>query len=226
MVLARLRRFANVLVCSSARAALIFGSVVLIESTARGQTSQQMQAVQSEHLRHWGYSTVSWNPSWKPVTFDQFVQLEQQLMRDPEDIETRIQLLTYYFHNNLRQQRVDSVCWLIEHHPESPILGLDTTWICFNSKIAGEHYKLALNDAADFERVHQLWETVIARSPREPEVIHNAARFFWNNPPDRVKSVELAKRLRQMDPVGHAEVVGSFLAREENRALAQQAFKE
>lgn len=191
----------------------VLGCVGFVNSSASGQTSQQMQAAQGEHLMHWGYSTVSWNPSWKPVSVEQAAQLEQQLLRDPEDTETRIRLLTYYFHNDLRQQRLDSVCWLIEHHPESPILGLDTAWIFANSRVAGEHYKSALNDTADFERVVHLWETVIALDPREPEILHNAARFYWNHPPDRAKSVELAKRLQQIDPVDHAKALASFLAR-------------
>lgn len=104
---------------------LTFGAIVLqIEQTAFGQTDQQIAWVQQEHLKHWGYSTVSWSPSWKAVSVEQAAELEQQLIRDPEDAKTRIRLLTYYFHNDLRQQRVDSVCWLIEHHPESPVLGL------------------------------------------------------------------------------------------------------
>ena len=110
---------------------------------------------------------------WPDIATD----LEHQLSRDPEDDETRVRLLTYYFHNNPRQQRVESVCWLIEHHPESPILSLDTTWIFENGKVAGEHYSQALNNVADYQRVHSLWESAVTLNPNEPEVLHNAARF-------------------------------------------------
>ena len=190
----------------------VLGSTLLC-GAAMAETSQQIQAVLSEHLLHWGYSTVSWNPSWQPVSVEQATLLEQQLGQNPHNDEARVRLLTYYFHNNLRQHRVDSVCWLIEHHPESPLLGLDTAWIFPNSKMADEHYKPALNNTADYQRVHSLWEKVVALDPREPEILHNAARFFWNDHSDRVKSLELARRLEQIDPDRHSKVLASFFTR-------------
>jgi hypothetical protein len=180
------------------------------------QTSRQIQTVRNEHLSHWGYSTVSWNPSWQPISVVQSTEMEQQLSRNAEDDETRVRLLMYYFYNDQRQQRVDSVCWLIEHHPDSPLLGLDIVWIFPSSMMAVEHYKKAMNNIADYQRVYGLWETAVALNPNEPEVLHNAARFFWNDPADRVKSLELAKRLQQIDPVNHSKVLTSFFARPGN----------
>jgi hypothetical protein len=111
----------------------VLAFVLSWQSADLAQTSQQIQAVRNEHLSHWGYSTVSWNPSWQPVSVEQVTELEQQLSRNPEGDETRVRLLVYYFHNDQRQQRVDLVCWLIEHHPDSTLLSLDIAWILPNS---------------------------------------------------------------------------------------------
>src|SRR5689334_8277808 len=99
--------------------------LVLLVSPVLAQTDHEIEGVQLEHLQHWGYATVSWNPSWRPVSTEDAARLEDQLRSNPEDVITRVRLLNYYWHNQMRQQRAASVFWLIEHHPESPILGLD-----------------------------------------------------------------------------------------------------
>jgi hypothetical protein len=171
------------------------------------QTDRQIETVQLEHFKHWGYSSVSWNPSWTPVSAEEASRLEDELRLNPEDPWARVRLLNDYWHNGLRQQRAQSVFWLIAHRPESPILGLDVAWLFSNERAAGDHYR-AMHDDADFIQARQLWELAIARYSDVPEVLHNAARFFEATDP--AKSADLAKRLQAADPEGHGKVVDFY----------------
>ncbi len=171
-----------------------------------GQTDQQIANLEQENHR-WGYVSVSYNPSWITVTADDAMRLEDQLGHDPENAGVRIQLLNYYWHNGLRQRRAVSVFWLIEHHPESPILGLDLTWLFPNSQMAGSHFG-SMHDDADFIQARALWESVTPTRLDVPEALHNAARFFEAT--DASRSADLARRLQELDPQVHSGVVAYY----------------
>jgi hypothetical protein len=188
----------------------IAAASLLAVALLHGQTDQQIDSALQEHFKHWGYSTVSWNPSWAPFSQEDAARLEVQLRAVPEDSKTRVRLLNYYWHNGLREQRAPMVFWLIESHPESPVLGLDIAWLFDSGRDPGDHYR-AMHDPADFARARVLWEAVFARGAELPaEALHNAARFFETTDP--VRSEELAKRLEEVDPVGHGKVVSTFLS--------------
>ncbi len=183
---------------------LLFGLVAsYLPAIGYAQTLSQL-IPQSD--RFWGYLTVSANPAWKPISPEQAALEEQQLQADPENEEARLQLLVYYWYNHMRQQRVDSISWLIAHHPESRILGLDVAWV--SSRFAS--IAILQNDAADLERVRSLWETTLYQQAgtAAPEALHNAARFFEEVEPE--KTIELAKRLQQQDPAVHTKLVASL----------------
>jgi hypothetical protein len=177
---------------------LLFGSGILAAFMASASAQTLAQIAFQDHK--WGYLGVSIDSHWKQVTPVEASQLEQQLRDDPENAQIRADLLNYYWHNNLRSERVDSVCWLIEHHPESPILGLDFAWIFPD--------RLPQNDAVDFARARALWESALNPIRVEQEALHNAARFFDASNLDR--SIELAKLLQSLDPVGHTKPVAHF----------------
>lgn len=162
---------------------------------AWAQTDAMIQNLSREYDRHWGYLSVSYNPQWTPVSDADAAQLEMQLKADPEASGARIKLLNYYYRNQLRVQRAELVYWLITHHPESPILGLDLAWI---SETAPR----------DYERAAALWDAALAHFPLAPETLHNAARFFEVNDPAR--SAELATRLKQLDAGGHGKLVHHY----------------
>jgi hypothetical protein len=183
---------------------------VLLSLPAAGQTDRQIEAVQLEHFQHWGYSSVSWNPRWEPVPAGEASRLEGQLRSNPEDVAARVRLLNYYWHNGMRPQRAELVLWLIAHHADSPILGLDLAWLFATAKAAGDHYG-AMHDDGDFLRARQLWEVVVAQPLEIPEVLHNAARFFEATDPAR--SAALAGRLQEIDPAGHGKVVAYYFER-------------
>ncbi len=176
---------------------------------ALGQTDKQIEGVQLEQL-HWGYSSVTWNPTWKPVSAEAAAALETQLRLNPQDVSARIHLLNYWWHNGMRQERLQSVLWLIAHHPESPILGLDLAWLFPNERAAHDHYR-TMHDDADFAQARELWDAVIGQEWDSPEVLHNAARFYEGTDP--AKSAELARRLRNADPVGHGKLVDEYFNR-------------
>ena len=182
---------------------------VLLIAPLAGQTDQQIESALQEHLKHWGYSTVSRNPSWTPVSPLDAAHLEAQLRTDPEDTKARVRLLNYYWHSGLKEPRASMVFWLIENHPDSPVLGLDIAWLFPAGRGPDDHYR-GMHDPADFAKARALWDVVFARNGDLPvEVFHNAARFFETSDP--VRSEDLAKRLQKADPVEHGKVVSTFL---------------
>src|SRR5437667_2113322 len=59
-------------------------------------------------------------------------ELEAQLEKNPEDLAARAKLLGYYWYQWMRPGEVVAkaarrrhILWLIEHHPESPVIGLE-----------------------------------------------------------------------------------------------------
>jgi hypothetical protein len=191
----------NAVLCSIA--------LLLCAFPAAGQTDQQIAALLRQQFapHKWGYLTVSANPSYEVAAAEEAARLEDQLGHDPENSAARIKLLNYYWHNGLRQRRAAAVFWLIEHHPESPILGLDLAWLFPNSQMAGNHYG-PMQDDSDLIHARKLWEAVLPTHLDVPEALHNAARFFEATDP--AKSRDLATRLQELDPQGHSEVVAYY----------------
>jgi hypothetical protein len=178
------------------RVFFVCGMLAAYGSSAVAQTLAQVAS--QDH--RWGYLAVSIDPRWKPVSAAEATQLYQQLRDDPKKAQIRADLLNYYWHNNLRIERVDSVCWLIEHHPESPILALDFAQIFPD--------RMPQNDAADFERARALWASALNPTHVEREALHNAARFFEASSLD--ESVKLAKLLENLDAAGHTKPIAHF----------------
>jgi hypothetical protein len=191
---------------SSALRVLAFALLTL---PVAGQTDRQIETTLLEH-QHWGYLSVSWSPAWNPIASGEAATLEDRLRANSHDVNTRVRLLNYYWHNQMRQQRAASLFWLIENHPESPVLGLDLAWLFPDDRSPGDHYR-AMHDPADYIQARALWDAVIARNSDTPEILHNAARFFEGT--DALKSADLAKRLQSIDPEGHGKAVSNFLTK-------------
>jgi hypothetical protein len=88
----------------------VFGQLFLCCGmlVAQGLTAgaQSLPRIDSQPHK-WGYLAASADPRWKPVSAEEAGQLEQQLRSDPENAEIRASLLNYYWHNNMRSERVD-----------------------------------------------------------------------------------------------------------------------
>jgi hypothetical protein len=65
-----------------------------------------------------------------------------------------------------------------------------------------------MHDDADFIQVRTFWDAAIPTHLDVPEALHNAARFFEGTDPS--KSGDLARRLQELDPQSHSEVVAYY----------------
>lgn len=105
---------------------------------------------------------------------DEKASLEEQLTKEPNDVEARTKLLGYYFisgrnDTDAKSARQRHVEWLIENAPESGVLGLPY----------GQLHKLLDRDG--YDRAKQAWLKVIRESPENLKVLRNAAHFFLLN---------------------------------------------
>lgn len=143
---------------------------------------------------------------YRPLSLGEASSLEQQLAAHPDDEAVRDKLLKYYWYNGLREQRLESIFWLIEHYPESPLLSHQTAQIA--PEMSPNMVKmwspsgLPMNDAADFDRAIALWEEQVTKHPRDPRVLLNAARIIGFGHPNE-REISLAERARQLDPASY-----------------------
>jgi len=111
-------------------------------------------------------------------------QLEEQLVRDPEDLAARGKLLSYYMWNAMDHPRLrQHVYWLIQHHPESPM-----TIFFSQSPNQGPE---------DFEHEKQLWLEQVLAHPLDSHILANAAQFLGSN---QFAEKDLLERARKADP--------------------------
>lgn len=103
--------------------------------------------------------------------------LERRLELDPEDLDTRIELLAIYASRTARGEielvrdlRARHILWTIEHYPAAEVL---STRICaFNT--VGE----PLADEAMYIKGKNLWMEQVRRFPGNLTVLRNAAYYF------------------------------------------------
>jgi TonB family protein len=127
--------------------------------------------------------------------------LEERLTQNPEDETIRGELLNYYWRHSLRELRLQSIYWLIEHHPESNLHESQTAGIYPpmppDQLDMWFHSGVPLNDASDYDRATQLWQTQVDQHPRDPRVLFNAARArsFGDVGAEELALVEKAQKL-------------------------------
>ena len=116
-------------------------------------------------------------------------RLEAQLRQHPGDIQARSALIRQYFLESTRdpaaeQARVGHVLWLVEHRPESDILG--------------EPSSTLENTSRNFMLVKNAWLAQVAKPGVTGAVLANAANYFRPSEPSR--SIELLIRARSVEP--------------------------
>ena len=119
------------------------------------------------------------------------VLLEKQVEKNPDDVESRTKLLGYYFIKgrqdaDAKANKERHVVWLIEHAPESAVLGSPY----------GQLNKLL--EPKGYEQAKQAWQRVIEESPEKLAALKNASAFFLIH--DREISEELLLKGQQLDP--------------------------
>lgn len=95
--------------------------------------------------------------------------VEESLRANPEDLAARGSLIAHYFVNQASEPWSQHVFWLIEHHPESPLAGLNFA--------SGALPADPLNGEADRAHAKELWLEQTRRHPDDARVWANALRF-------------------------------------------------
>jgi TonB family protein len=118
--------------------------------------------------------------------------LERRLAADPEDEQTRAQLLNYYWKNKMEEKRIPLALWLIEHHPESRLHEYLTAAV---SPYGLWHHSGSPDAYAEARR---LWWEQVNEHPQDARVLGNAAYALgagslWDE-------VDLMKRAQAVAP--------------------------
>ncbi len=127
------------------------------------------------------------------LSAEQAAQLEANIAETPDDYPTRVQLLGYYF---LRQSEADRearekhVMWFIQNHP--------------GARFAGSPYAQldSVRYPAAYVRASDLWLQQTTLHAHDPQVLGNAAQFFFLE--DRQRAEDLLKRAQGLDPANPA----------------------
>jgi hypothetical protein len=122
--------------------------------------------------------------------------LEAQLEKTPEDSTARTKLLGYYYYawmqpgeEAAKAARRKHILWLIEHHPESPILGL--------AEVPIEDRGNSLADPEGYQQARRLWLSQMESRKDNVQVLSNAARFFQMTDKNLTESVLLRAQALQ-----------------------------
>ena len=137
---------------------------------------------------------------------------ELALKSDPEDVQIRAGLITYYFRSMTRKppnedmlkSRRAHILWLAEHHPETAILGKAEGCI--------ERRGDANANLEDATTLGAIWRKEAARKEASPAVLANTAYFFRLM--DREFGASLLERAILAEPLkaSHSEKLGLLLA--------------
>jgi len=103
--------------------------------------------------------------------------LEEQVEKTPEDLNARAKLLGYYWYQWMlpgeaaaKAARRRHILWLIEHHPDSPITGLEEAAL---SEKSG-----AMTDAEGYQEARKRWLALMESKGSNAYVLGNAGKFF------------------------------------------------
>lgn len=118
------------------------------------------------------------------------VSLEEQVAKNPNDVDSRTKLLGYYFIKgrqdaDAKANRQRHVVWLIENAPESEVLGLP--YSALDKVLEREGY----------DRAKQAWLRSTQTSPENLPVLRNASSFFLLH--DRTISEKLLLKGQTLD---------------------------
>jgi tetratricopeptide (TPR) repeat protein len=125
------------------------------------------------------------------LSAEEAAQMEDHLTKAPDDLQALTKLLGYYqMHRfgdgNGETMRTKHIVWLIQHHPDSEILGTPNGTV--------EAYR----DATGFELAKTAWLEAVKKHDHDAHVLGNAAQFFYLN--DRKLSEDLLKKANQLEP--------------------------
>ena len=161
----------------------------------------------------------------RKLTDDQARELEDAVKQEPDDLESRVELLAYSMTRegspHARKARQAHVIWLIENQPRNPIFG--TGYAGLDQVRDGDTYDLAKS----------LWGKHVGANPKDKLILGNSSAFLLLGRRDEAQA--LLERCLQLEP--NNEVWHQRLAQllrlnmngssgDERRCLASQAAKQ
>lgn len=121
---------------------------------------------------------------------EQVKALGALVANDPNNLDARLQLLGYYFHDPSESGSsavVEQVIWFVKNQPGLTAVGRGFFEV---------HPRLHGPEA--YDSVRALWLQAVEASPTTPEVLANAAAFFMAQ--DQSLAEDLLKRAERLDP--------------------------
>ena len=115
------------------------------------------------------------------ITPQEAVKLEARLAGNPEDLQLRLTLMSYYGQYILNQDLLRHITWLISHHPESD---------AFQNSSSFAH-------TAD-PAIPALWKMQADRFPKNSAVLRNAALALSSTDPEL--ALRIVKAAREAEP--------------------------
>lgn len=147
------------------------------------------------------------------LSADDAAKLEAKLEAAPNDLESRLRLLGYYFRARRAggEARLKHVLWMIRHHPDSRIAA--------NPEL---HVNQILEREA-YSQAKAVWLEQVDKDDVSAAVLGNAARFFLLSEQSRAE--ELLKKAQTLEPhagewseqLGHLYMLRMTSARGNNR---------
>lgn len=111
------------------------------------------------------------------ITPDAARELESQLDKNPEDLVARAKLIGYYYYQWMkpgeaaaRAARRKHILWLIEHHPDSPVLNL--------AEVSIEETGNSLADPDTYQQARKLWLSQMEAHKNNAALLGNLSKFF------------------------------------------------
>jgi TonB family protein len=153
-------------------------------------------------------------PHWQQVSGlsdADVTALEAKLQSNPEDLDTRMELLVYFGRNMKEQQFATQLLWFIQHHPDT-----------FSMPMAQGMFGTKLSETS-VEQIRTAWEEAIAQHAGSPAVLVNAASFLERTDPER--GLQLLREAQALDPIPnhHEQEIGVIYAAAELQAFRPEA---
>ena len=131
-------------------------------------------------------------------------RMEQQVAANPADLQTRSDLIAYYFVHNQPAPRLNHILWLIQNHPESEVAAFNSVGLSPRPN--------PLNRPVDYESAAFLWRQQVAVHPTDANVLANAAQFFGQRGGDWYESESLLEQARALAGTGGLNATNKLAA--------------
>tara|TARA_R110002095_G_scaffold199901_1_gene179978 strand:+ start:1385 stop:2524 length:1140 start_codon:yes stop_codon:yes gene_type:complete len=155
--------------------------------------------------------------SGRKMTAEQAASIEKQVAQNPDDVDSRTQLLGYYFGKQFQDPAVriakqKNILWLIENAPAAGILRSPFGQLD------------AILDGAAYTQGKQAWEKQLKQDPQNLKLLENSANYFLIHDRDLAKvSLQQAQALDGKNPQWPAALGQLYLLEMMTNSLQPQS---